>query len=109
MIIKRIEKQTGHENSCHIAYATSIWGNMAAKGMGCNITVASYKSKADFESGKQSDVETPVDIDATECIKAAVVVDKDGNKTFNAAAFYAKAEEILITDPNSPFFGGTLE
>ena len=109
MIIKSITKPTGHENCCHLAYATSIWGNMAAKGMGCNVTVASYKSKADFESGKQSDVETTVDIDATECIKSAVVIDKDGNKTFNASAFYAKAEDILIADPNSPFFGGILE
>jgi hypothetical protein len=109
MIIKSITKPTGHENICHIAYATSIWGNAQAKGMGCNVTVASYKSKADYLAGKQADIETPVDIDATECIKAAVVVDKDGNKTFNAAAFYAKAEEIIVTKVDCPFFSGTLE
>ena len=107
MIVKTVTKPTGHENACHVTYATQIWGNMQVRGMGCTVTVASYKSKADMLDGKQADIETNIEIDATECILAAVNTSK--GKTFDAVAFYTKAEEILIADPNSQFFGGVKE
>lgn len=91
VIVKSLENEQGHYDSCHVAE----WGELNLKeGFGW-LRLMAYASKDAYLSGKPHTMARNVKLQFSDIV--------------NFEPLWTELATMILTDPASPYYGGTLE